>query len=218
MPQVVGLGTAADDELDLLAKKATQAYDDLMDLGMNVEAQYSSRIFEVAKGMLSNAITAKTAKLDKKIKIVELQLKKAKLEYDRERDNKVTPVVTVPLAKPAKLNESTVAPVEVKVESFVARPPATNSEVKPNAVVEELKPTEVKTNAVVESVPLVENPTEVKTNAVVESVPLVEKPAEVEIPEEVVKIELPPPPQVVVTDRNSLIARLRELATNQSTQ
>jgi hypothetical protein len=53
-----------------------------MDLGMNVEARYSSRIFEVAGGMLKNAIDAKTAKLDKKLKMIELQLKKAKLDQD----------------------------------------------------------------------------------------------------------------------------------------
>ena len=66
LPQVKGLGDVADDELDSLAQRATDAYDDLMDLGMNVEARYSSRIFEVAGGMLKNAIDAKTAKLDKK--------------------------------------------------------------------------------------------------------------------------------------------------------
>ena len=36
LPRVVGLGDMADSELDALASKAEQAYDDLMDLGMNV--------------------------------------------------------------------------------------------------------------------------------------------------------------------------------------
>lgn len=85
LPQVKGLGDIADDELDALAQRATDAYDDLMDLGMNVEARYSSRIFEVAGGMLKNAIDAKTAKLDKKLKMIELQLKKQKL--DQETNN-----------------------------------------------------------------------------------------------------------------------------------
>ena len=60
LPQVKGLGDIADTELDDLAKKATDAYDDLMDLGMNVEARYSARLFEVAGTMLKNAIDAKT--------------------------------------------------------------------------------------------------------------------------------------------------------------
>ena len=47
-----------------------------MDLGMNVEARYGARMFEVAGNMLNAAITAKSAKIDKKLKMVELQLKK----------------------------------------------------------------------------------------------------------------------------------------------
>jgi len=82
LPQVKGLGDIADSEFDELAKRATDAYDDLMDLGMNVEARYSSRIFEVAGGMLKNAIDAKSAKIDKKLKMIELQLKKQKLDQD----------------------------------------------------------------------------------------------------------------------------------------
>jgi hypothetical protein len=82
LPQVKGLGDIADGELDALAQKATDAYDDIMDLGMNVEARYSARMFEVAASMLKNAIDAKSAKLDKKLKMVELQLKKQKLDQE----------------------------------------------------------------------------------------------------------------------------------------
>jgi hypothetical protein len=82
LPSVKGLGDASDAEFDALAQRATDAYDDLMDLGMNVEARYSSRIFEVAGGMLKNAIDAKSAKIDKKLKMIELQIKKAKLDQD----------------------------------------------------------------------------------------------------------------------------------------
>ena len=41
LPMVKGLGELADKELDDLAEKATQSYEDLMDLGMNVEARFS---------------------------------------------------------------------------------------------------------------------------------------------------------------------------------
>jgi hypothetical protein len=82
LPAVKGLGDLADSELDELAKKAVDAYDDIMDLGMNVEARYSGRLFEVAASMLGNAITAKTAKLDKKLKMIDLQLKKQKLDQE----------------------------------------------------------------------------------------------------------------------------------------
>lgn len=82
LPQVTGLGDIADSELDALAQKATDAYDDLVDLGMNVEPRYSARIFEVAQSALKNAIDAKSAKIDKKLKMIELQLKKQKLDQD----------------------------------------------------------------------------------------------------------------------------------------
>jgi len=82
LPQVKGLGDASDTEFDALAQRATDAYDDLMDLGMNVEARYSGRIFEVAGTMLKNAIDAKAAKIDKKLKMIELQIKKQKLDQD----------------------------------------------------------------------------------------------------------------------------------------
>jgi hypothetical protein len=82
LPRVKGLGEISDSELDELARRATDAYDDLMDLGMNVEARFSGRVFEVAASMLKNAIDAKSAKIDKKLKMIELQLKKAKLDQD----------------------------------------------------------------------------------------------------------------------------------------
>lgn len=80
LPQVDGLGQLADKELDELAQKAVDAYDDLMDLGMNVEARYGARMFEVASSMLKNAIDAKVAKIDKKLQMVQLQLKKQQLD------------------------------------------------------------------------------------------------------------------------------------------
>ena len=51
-----------------------------MDLGMNVDSRYSGRIFEVAGNFLRNAIDAKSGKIDKKLKMIELQLKKQKLD------------------------------------------------------------------------------------------------------------------------------------------
>ena len=82
LPSLDGLEMMGDQELDRLADKAEAAYDDLMDLGMNVEVRYSGRIFEVAGGMLKNAIDAKAAKFDKKLKVVDLQLKKLKIDRD----------------------------------------------------------------------------------------------------------------------------------------
>lgn len=82
LPQIAELNDLDDRELDELASKAEQAYDDLMDLGMNVEVRYAGRIFEVAGSMMKNAIDAKSAKIEKKLKAVDLQLKKYKIDKD----------------------------------------------------------------------------------------------------------------------------------------
>ena len=79
LPQVKGL-EAADNEMDELAQMATASYKDLMDLGMQVESRFSSEIFNSASSMLGHAITAKTAKINKKLKMLDLQMKKAQLD------------------------------------------------------------------------------------------------------------------------------------------
>jgi|TARA_R110000851_G_scaffold19575_1_gene60137 hypothetical protein len=85
LPHVTGLAKKADDELDDIAGRALSAYESLMDLGMNVEARYSGRVFEVAGRMLDTTLSAKVAKIDKKLKMVELQLKKERNEADAKR-------------------------------------------------------------------------------------------------------------------------------------
>lgn len=85
LPAVKGLGAKADDELNDIAQRALQAYEDLMDLGMNVESRYSGRVFEVAGGMLKTSLDAKVAKMDKKLKMIEMQLKKEKMERDNSK-------------------------------------------------------------------------------------------------------------------------------------
>ena len=79
LPMVKGL-EAADSEMDELAEMATSSYKDLMDLGMQVESRFSSEIFNSASSMLGHAITAKTAKINKKLKMLDLQMKKAQLD------------------------------------------------------------------------------------------------------------------------------------------
>ena len=86
LPQVKGLGDMSDLEMDKLAVEAEESYKNLMDLGMNVDSRYSGRIFEVASNFLKNAIDAKSSKIDKKLKMVDLQLKKLKLDKEGNKD------------------------------------------------------------------------------------------------------------------------------------
>ena len=76
---------ASDGDMDELAQKATETFDDLMDLGMQVDSRYAREIFAVAGAMLGHALTAKTAKMNKKLKMIQLQLQKARLDLDREK-------------------------------------------------------------------------------------------------------------------------------------
>ena len=79
LPSVRDLNTS-DSELDNIASMATESFQNLSDLGMNSDSRYAAVIFAVASAMLGHALTAKTAKLNKKLKVIELQLKKARLD------------------------------------------------------------------------------------------------------------------------------------------
>lgn len=103
LPQVRGL-EAADSEMDDLARLAQDSYKDLMDLGMQVDSRFSSEIFGVAGTMLGHAITAKTAKINKKIKMIELQLKKAAL--DQKQQTKEEEVHATPLGEGKTLDRN----------------------------------------------------------------------------------------------------------------
>ena len=87
LPQVRGL-EASDTEMDELAELAVDSFKDLKELGMQVDSRYSSEIFAAAGTFLGHAITARTAKLNKKLKMIELQLKKAALDQKMEAANK----------------------------------------------------------------------------------------------------------------------------------
>ena len=79
LPFVADLDVS-DKELDELSDLAKEKFQDLIDLGMNVEARFSGHILATAGTLLGHAITAKQAKLDKKLRMVDLQLKKARLD------------------------------------------------------------------------------------------------------------------------------------------
>jgi hypothetical protein len=77
---------AGDEELDELAKLAKDKFEDLMDLGMNVDPRFGGPIMQTAGVLLGHAISAKTAKMDKKLKMIQLQLAKAKHDHQVKKD------------------------------------------------------------------------------------------------------------------------------------
>ncbi len=103
LPQVRGL-EASDIELDNIADIAINSYRDLVDLGMQVDSRFSSEIFAVGATMLGHALTAKTAKINKKLKMIDLQLKKAAL--DQKSANVNAQVQATPLGQGRALDRN----------------------------------------------------------------------------------------------------------------
>jgi hypothetical protein len=87
LPTVRDLDTA-DAELDALAELAKTKAEDLIDLGMNTDPRFAGVILQTAGVMLGHSITAKTAKMDKKLRMINLQLQKAKLDHQIQKDSK----------------------------------------------------------------------------------------------------------------------------------
>jgi len=79
-------GLENDSEMDTIAQQAVDSFQELMNLGMNVEARHSAEIFAVAERMLNTALSAKDKKVTKKLKMLDLQLKKAKLDMEQGQD------------------------------------------------------------------------------------------------------------------------------------
>jgi hypothetical protein len=78
---------ASDAEMDELADLAKEKFNDLMDLGMNMDPRFGGVVFQTAGTLLGHAITAKTAKMDKKLRMVSLQLQKARLDHQISKDD-----------------------------------------------------------------------------------------------------------------------------------
>lgn len=92
LPQVKDL-ESHDSDMDEYSTEAMKSYKELMDLGMNSEARHAGKMFEVAATMLKNAVESKNAKADKKLRMIELQLKKQRVDQWDKRDDKQDEVI-----------------------------------------------------------------------------------------------------------------------------
>lgn len=100
LPAVKGL-EASDKEMDELAADAREAFKTLMDLGMQVDSRFASEIFNSASSMLGHSITAKVAKTNKKLKMIQLQLQKADLDRKilAQQSKGEAPAAEIPLGQ-----------------------------------------------------------------------------------------------------------------------
>lgn len=69
-----------DQEMDELAQMAVDAHKNLQDLGMNVEIRHAGEIFSSSSQMLKIAVDAKNNKVEKKLRLLKLQLDKLKID------------------------------------------------------------------------------------------------------------------------------------------
>ena len=76
-----------DAEMDELAELAKQAHKDLQELGMNVEVKHAGEIFSSSSQMLKIAVDAKNLKVEKKLKMLKLQLDKMRIDRMGGQDN-----------------------------------------------------------------------------------------------------------------------------------
>ena len=81
-----------DIELDDLTNRAMESFDNLMSLGMNVEARFSAPIFDSASKMLGHAVTAKLGKAQKKLKETELKMRLMKMQADKKPEDETVSV------------------------------------------------------------------------------------------------------------------------------
>lgn len=76
-----------DAEMDELAKLAIDAHKDLQELGMNVEVKHAGEIFSSSSQMLKIAVDAKNLKVEKKLKLLKLQLDKMRIDRMAKTDD-----------------------------------------------------------------------------------------------------------------------------------
>ena len=75
-----------DEEMDELATMAIDAHKNLQDLGMNVEIRHAGEIFSSSSQMLKIAVDARNSKVDKKLRLLKLQLDKMKIDMVANKD------------------------------------------------------------------------------------------------------------------------------------
>jgi hypothetical protein len=87
LPMVQGLNEH-DKDMDDIHQKAINTFEELISLGMNVEVHAGAKLMETANQMLKTAMEAKDSKVDRKLKMLNLQLQKAKLDLAQDKEDK----------------------------------------------------------------------------------------------------------------------------------
>lgn len=86
LAEVRGMETH-DSEMDEIAQQAVESYEQLMSLGMNMTDMAAGQVFNNAANMLKIALEAKDSKVNRKLKQIDLMLKKARLDQQEKKDS-----------------------------------------------------------------------------------------------------------------------------------
>ena len=95
---------AHDSEMDEIAAQAVESYEQLMSLGMNMTDMAAGPVFSNAAAMLKIALDAKDSKTTRKLKQIDLMLKKANLD-ERIKKNQPTEEIEDAHNRPLDRNE-----------------------------------------------------------------------------------------------------------------
>ena len=79
-----------DSEMDDIAVQAVESYEQLMSLGMNMTDMAAGPVFSNAAAMLKIALEAKDSKVSRKLKQIDLMIKKANLDARTAKDDDAT--------------------------------------------------------------------------------------------------------------------------------
>lgn len=69
-----------DGEMDDIAKRALESYEELREYGLNSSDAHAGKILEVASQMLKTALDARNSKSERRLKTIDLQLKSQRLK------------------------------------------------------------------------------------------------------------------------------------------
>ena len=69
--------------MDDIHSKALKSFEEIFQLGMNVEVHAGAKLMETANQLLKTAKEAKDSKVDRKLRMINLQLQKAKLDHQK---------------------------------------------------------------------------------------------------------------------------------------
>jgi len=74
-----------DEKMDEYADTAFDYAKHIFELGMDVEARHGAEMFNAAASLMKVAVDSKNGKIEKKLKMAELELKRQKLEYETKK-------------------------------------------------------------------------------------------------------------------------------------